>query len=135
MSASIKSAGDIAKMRVAGRVASEVLDFITPHVKPGVTTRELDRLCNDFIVNVQKAIAANVGYAPPGHTPFPGTVCTSVNHVVCHGVPGDKMLKDGDIMNIDVAVIVDGYFGDTSRMYFAGKPSIQAKRLSDITYV
>jgi methionyl aminopeptidase len=134
MSVSIKSAGDIAKMRVAGRVASEVLDFITPHVRPGVTTGELDLLCNDFIVNVQKAFAANVGYAPPGHTPFPGTVCTSVNHVVCHGVPGDKVLKDGDIMNIDVAVIVDGYFGDTSRMYFAGKPSIQAKRLSDITY-
>jgi methionyl aminopeptidase len=134
MSASIKSAENIAKMRHAGRVASEVLDFITPHVTPGVTTGELDRLCNDFIVNVRNVIPANVGYAPPGHTPFPGTVCTSVNHVVCHGIPGDKKLKDGDIMNIDVAVIVDGYFGDTSRMYFAGKPSIQAKRLSDITY-
>ena len=134
MSASIKSPEDIAKMRVAGRVAAEVLDFITPHVRPGVTTGELDRLCNDFIVNVQKVIPANVGYAPPGHTPFPGTVCTSVNHVVCHGIPGDKVLKEGDICNIDVAVIVDGYFGDTSRMYFAGKPSIQARRLSDVTY-
>ena len=134
MSVNIKSPEDIAGMRVAGRIASEVLDFITPHVKPGVTTRELDRLCNDFIVSVQKVIPANVGYAPPGHTPFPGTVCTSVNHVVCHGIPGDKLLKEGDAINIDVAVIVDGYFGDTSRMYFAGKPTIQAKRLSDITY-
>jgi methionyl aminopeptidase len=134
VSASIKSAEDIAKMRVAGRVASEVLDFITPYVKPGVSTGELDRLCNEFIVGEKKVIPANVGYAPPGHTPFPATVCTSVNHVVCHGIPGDKLLKEGDIVNIDVAVIVDGYFGDTSRMYFAGKPSIQAKRLSDITY-
>ena len=134
MSVSIKSAEDVAGMRVAGRVASEVLDYITPYVKPGVTTKELDRLCNEFIVNVQKVIPANVGYAPPGHTPFPGTVCTSVNHVVCHGIPGDKMLKEGDAVNIDVAVIVDGYFGDTSRMYFAGKPTIQAKRLAEITY-
>ena len=134
MSVNIKSAADIAGMRVAGRVASEVLDFITPHVKSGVTTKDIDRLCNDFIVNVQKVIPANVGYAPPGHTPFPGTICTSVNHVVCHGIPGDKVLKDGDAVNIDVAVIVDGFFGDTSRMYFAGKPTIQAKRLADITY-
>lgn len=134
MSVNIKTPQDIAGMRVAGRVASEVLDYITPFVKPGVTTKELDRLCNEFIVNVQKVIPANVGYAPPGHTPFPGTVCTSVNHVVCHGIPGDKVLKEGDAVNIDVAVIVDGYFGDTSRMYFAGKPTIQAKRLSEITY-
>ena len=134
MAVSIKSEADIAGMRVAGRTASEVLDFITPYVKPGVTTGELDRLCNDFIVNVQKAIPANVGYAPPGHEPYPATTCTSVNHVVCHGIPGDKKLKDGDIVNIDVAVIVDGYFGDTSRMYFAGKPAIQARRLAEITY-
>ena len=134
MSVSIKSAEDIEKMRVAGRVAAEVLDFITPHVKPGVTTGEIDRLCNDFIVNEQKVIPANVGYAPPGHAPFPATICTSVNHVVCHGIPGDKQLKDGDMVNIDVAVIVDGYFGDTSRMYFAGKPTIQGRRLADITY-
>jgi methionyl aminopeptidase len=134
LSAAIKTPEEIEKMRTAGRVAAEVLDFIGPHVKPGVSTRELDRICNDFIVREKKVIPANVGYAPPGHTPYPGTVCTSVNHVVCHGIPGDKLLKDGDIVNIDVAVIVDGFFGDTSRMYFAGKPSIQAKRLSDITY-
>jgi len=131
---SIKSAEDIIKMRIAGRVASEVLDFITPHIKPGVTTGELDRLCNDFIVNIQKAIPANVGYAPPGHTPFPGTVCTSVNHVVCHGIPGDRVLKPGDILNIDVTVIKDGFHGDSSRMYYVGEPSIQARRLAEITY-
>ena len=134
MPITIKTPDEIEKMRVAGRLAAEVLQMIAPHVKPGVSTEALDKLCHDHIVNVQQAIPANVGYAPPGHTPFPATVCTSVNHVVCHGIPGEKLLKDGDIVNIDVAVIVDGFFGDTSRMYFAGKPSIQAKRLSDITY-
>ena len=134
MSVIIKSAEDIEKMRVAGRLAAEVLDFITPHVKPGVTTAELDVLCHDYMVNVQGTIPAPLDYAPPGHSPFPKSICTSVNHQVCHGVPGDKVMKAGDIINIDVTVIKDGYHGDTSRMFFAGEPSIQAKRLSSITF-
>jgi len=115
-------------MRVAGRLAAEVLDMIGPHVVPGVTTDELDRLCYEYIVNVQGAIPANVNYRG-----FPKTICTSVNHVVCHGIPNDKRLKAGDIVNIDVTVIKDGFHGDTSRMYFAGKPPVHAQRLSDTT--
>ena len=134
MSVSIKTPEDIEGMRLAGRQTAEILDFIGPYVKPGVTTDELDALCHMFMVDTQKGIAANVGYTPPGHTPFPKSICTSVNHVVCHGVPGDKKLKDGDIVNIDVAMIVNGYFGNTSRMYFAGKPTIAGKRLSEATY-
>lgn len=125
---------DIAKMRVAGRLASEVLDFITPHVKPGVTTGAINKLCHDYIVNVQKTIPAPLNYAPPGHRPFPASVCTSVNHQVCHGIPGDKALKNGDVLNIDVTIIKDGYHGDTSRMFFIGEASIQAKRLCEVTY-
>src|SRR5881394_2221049 len=102
-------------MRVAGRLAAEVLDMIGPHVAPGVTTDDLDRLCNEYIVNVQQAIPANVNYRG-----FPKTICTSVNHVVCHGIPNDKRLKNGDIINIDVTVIRDGFHGDTSRMYSVG---------------
>jgi len=134
MSVTIKSARDIEGMRRAGRMTAEILDYITPFVKPGVTTNELDSLCHRFMIDVQRGIAANVNYTPPGHTPFPKSICTSVNHVVCHGIPGDKKLKDGDIVNIDVAMIVDGYFGDTSRMFYVGKPSIAGKRLSEATY-
>lgn len=133
-SISIKSPEEIGKMRIAGKLASEVLDYIQPFVKVGVTTGELDKLCHDYMVNVQKTIPAPLNYAPPGHDPYPRSICTSVNHQVCHGVPGDKTLKQGDIINIDVTVIKDGYHGDTSRMYFVGEPSIQAKRLAEVTY-
>jgi methionyl aminopeptidase len=134
VSISIKDSEDIAKMRVAGRLAAEVLDFITPHVKPGVSTGELDQLCHDYMVNVQGSVPAPLNYAPPGHTPYPKSICTSVNHQVCHGVPGDKVLKNGDIVNLDITVIKEGYHGDTSRMYYAGEPSIQARRLCNITF-
>ena len=130
----IKTAEEIAGMRVAGRLASEVLDFVAPHVRPGVTTGELDRLCHDYMSNVQHTVPAPLNYAPPGYRPFPKAICTSVNHQVCHGIPGDKALKNGDVLNIDVTVIKDGFHGDTSRMYFVGEPSIAARRLSDVTY-
>ncbi|HET6914434.1 MAG TPA: type I methionyl aminopeptidase [Rhodanobacteraceae bacterium] len=130
MPVTIKTPQDIEKMREAGRLAAEVLALMTEHVKPGVTTEELDRIAHEHIVNVQKAIPANVGYRG-----FPKTLCTSVNHVICHGIPSPgKVLKDGDIVNIDVTVIKDGWHGDTSRMYFAGTPSVLAKRLVDTTH-
>ncbi|MGH8272583.1 MAG: type I methionyl aminopeptidase [Gammaproteobacteria bacterium] len=129
MSVTIKTAEEIEKMRRAARLTAEVLDVVTPHVRPGVSTDELDRLCNEHIVNVQKVTPANVGYRG-----FPKTLCTSVNHVICHGIPSEKTLKDGDILNIDTAVIADGFYGDTSRMYFVGEPSIQARRLVETTY-
>jgi len=130
MSVNLKTPEEIELMRIAGRLASEVLDIVTPYVKPGVTTEELDRICHDHIINVQKATPANVGYRG-----FPKTVCTSVNNVICHGIPSEaKVLKDGDIVNIDVTVIKDGWHGDTSRMYYAGTPSTMAKRLVDTTY-
>jgi methionyl aminopeptidase len=129
MKITIKTPDQLAKMRVAGRLASEVLDMIGEHVKPGVTTDDLDRLCHEHIVNRQKAIPANVGYRG-----FPKTICTSVNNVICHGIPSPtKTLKAGDIVNIDVTVIKDGFHGDTSRMYFVGAPSVMAKRLVDVT--
>lgn len=134
MSVTIKSPEEIEIMRVAGRLAAEVLDFIAPHVRPNVTTDELDALCHDYMVNVQKTVPAPLNYAPPGYQPYPKSICTSVNHVVCHGVPGPKKLKAGDVINVDVTVIKDGFHGDTSRMFFVGEPSIQARRLSDITY-
>jgi len=134
MAITIKNEQDIQKMRVAGKLASEVLDFITPHVVAGVTTEKLDQLCHDYMVNVQKTIPAPLNYAPEGHTPYPKSICTSVNHQICHGVPGEKVLKNGDIVNIDITVIKDGYHGDTSRMFYVGEPSIQAKRLCEITY-
>lgn len=130
----IKNAEDIAAMRVAGRLAAEVLDFVTPHVKPGVTTAELDAICHDYMVKVQGTTPAPLNYAPPGYRPFPKSICTSVNHQVCHGIPGDRVLKNGDIVNIDVTVIKDGYHGDTSRMFYVGQPSIAARRLCEITY-
>ena len=134
MSVTIKSPEEIEKMRLAGRLAAEVLDFITPYVKPGVTTGELDDLCHRYMVEVQHTVPAPLNYAPPGYEPFPRSICTSVNHVVCHGIPGDKRLRAGDVVNIDVTVIKDGYHGDTSRMFYVGDPSIQARRLSEITY-
>jgi len=115
--------------RAAGALAAEVLHMLVPHVKPGVSTDDLDRLCHDHIVNVQKAVPANVGYRG-----FPKTVCTSVNHVVCHGIPGERKLLEGDIVNIDVTVILNGWHGDTSRMYVAGQPSTRAKMLMQVTY-
>ncbi len=134
MSITIKTAEDIAAMRVACRLASEVLDMLTPHVKAGITTNELDRLAHDHIVHVQKAIPAPLNYAPPGYTPYPKSICTSVNDQICHGVPNDKALKNGDIVNIDITVIKDGWHGDTSRMFIVGEGSIAAKRLCSITY-
>jgi methionyl aminopeptidase len=131
---SIKSANEIEKMRVAGKLAAEVLDFAATHVKPGITTGELDRLCHDYMVNIQKTVPAPLNYAPPGHKPYPKSICTSVNHQVCHGIPGERELRNGDIVNIDVTVIKDGFHGDTSRMFYVGKPSIQAKRLCNIAY-
>ena len=134
MSVAIKSDDDIARMRVAGRLAAEVLDYLAPFVKPGVTTGEIDRLAHDYMVGVQQTTPATLNYAPPGHSPYPASLCTSANHVVCHGIPGDRKLKQGDILNVDVTVIRDGYHGDTSRMFFVGAPSIQARRLVEVTY-
>ncbi len=127
MSVTIKTNQEIEKMRVAGRLASEVLDMIDEHVVSGVTTDELNKICHDYIVQQQDAIPAPLNYRG-----FPKSICTSVNHVICHGIPGEKRLKKGDIINIDVTVIKDGYHGDNSRMYYVGKPSIMAKRLCDI---
>jgi methionyl aminopeptidase len=129
-----KPAEDIAKMRIAGRLASEVLDYIGQFVKPGISTDEIDRLCHNYMVDVQGTVPAPLNYAPPGYSPYPKSICTSINHVVCHGVPGEKKLKTGDILNIDITVIKDGFHGDTSRMFHVGQTSIQARRLCDITY-
>lgn len=129
MPVTIKTPEEQQKMREAGRLAAEVLDLIGEHVVPGVTTEELDAICHQHIVQVQQAIPANVNYRG-----FPKTICASVNHVVCHGIPNDKRLKAGDILNVDVTVIRDGYHGDTSRMYFVGKPTAHAKRLVEVTF-
>ena len=129
MRVTIKTPEEVEKMRIAGRLAAEVLRMIRPHVQPGVTTDELDRICHDYIVNEQQAIPAPLNYKG-----FPRSICTSVNHQVCHGIPGDKRLKKGDIVNIDITVIKDGFHGDTSKMFYIGEPSIQAKRLVQITH-
>jgi len=129
MPVTLKTPAEIEKMRIAGRLAAEVLRMIRSHVRPGITTGELDGLCHDYIVNVQQAIPAPLHYKG-----FPRSICTSINHQVCHGIPGEKKLKKGDIINIDVTVIKDGYHGDTSKMYFVGESSIQAKRLVQITH-
>jgi methionyl aminopeptidase len=134
MTITLKTEQEIQAMRVAGRLASEVLDFIGPQIVPGITTGEIDRICHEYMVNVQKTIPAPLNYCPPGFTPYPKSICTSVNHQVCHGIPGDKILKSGDVVNVDVTVIKDGFHGDTSRMFFVGEPSIAAKRLCEITY-
>lgn len=126
----IKTPQEIEKMRVAGKLAAAVLQMIGPHVKKGVTTAQLDKLCHDYIVDQQQAVPAPLNY---GHPPFPKSICTSVNHVICHGIPADKKLKDGDIVNIDVTVIKDGYHGDSSKMFIVGKPSILAERLVRVT--
>jgi methionyl aminopeptidase len=115
-------------MRVAGRLAAEVLEIIEPHVQPGISTLELDRICHEHIVNVQKAIPAPLNYRG-----FPRSICTSVNQVVCHGIPGEKQLKKGDIINIDITIIKDGYHGDTSKMFTVGQPSVLAQRLIGVT--
>src|SRR5882672_595335 len=130
----LKTAEEIERMRLAGKLAAEVLDFVSQRVKPGITTGELDRLCHDLIVDEQKAIPAPLNYAPPGYKPFPKSICTSVNHQVCHGVPGERVLKPGDTLNIDITVIKAGFHGDCSRMFYVGEPSIQAKRLVDATF-
>ena len=124
MAVSIKTAEEIEKMRVAGKLAADVLTMIEPHVQAGITTEELNQICHDYIVNEQQAIPAPLNYHG-----FPRSICTSVNHVICHGIPSEKKLKDGDIINIDITVIKDGYHGDTSKMFQIGKPSILAQRL------
>jgi len=125
---------ELDQMRAACQAAAQVLDFIGPHVKAGVTTGELDRLCLQYMTDVLHVKSATIGYGPPGYPPFTGAICTSVNHQICHGVPGDKVLKNGDSLNIDVTVIKDGWFGDTSRMFFVGEQSILSRRLAEITY-
>ena len=125
MSVSIKTADQIEKMRIVGRLAAEVLEMIGPHVQAGVTTNDLDKICHDYIVNEQQAIPAPLNYHG-----FPKSICTSVNQVICHGIPNEKRLKKGDMINIDVTVIKDGFHGDTSKMFFVGEPSIQAKRVA-----
>jgi methionyl aminopeptidase len=125
----IKTPDEQAAMRVAGRLAAEVLDMIGEHVRPGVTTAELDAICHDFIVHTQRAIPAPLNYRG-----FPKSICTSVNHVVCHGIPGDRRLKDGDIVNIDITVIKDGFHGDTSRMFYVGEPPVLGRRVSEIAH-
>ena len=124
----IKNASEIEKMRVAGKLAAEVLDWLAPQVVPGISTDELNTLCHDYIVNVQGCIPAPLNYRG-----FPKSICTSINHVVCHGIPNDKKLKSGDIINIDITVIKDGYHGDTSKMFLVGEVSLHAKRLVKIT--
>ncbi|MGM0562752.1 MAG: type I methionyl aminopeptidase [Pseudomonadota bacterium] len=127
MAVTLKTAEEFEKMRVAGRLAAEVLEMIEEHIVPGVTTGELDEICHHHITEVQQAIPAPLNYHG-----FPKSICTSINHVVCHGIPGDRVLKKGDALNIDITVIKDGYHGDTSKMFFVGEPKIQAKRLSEV---
>lgn len=129
MAIKIKTTEEIEKMRIAGQLAADVLNMIEPHVKPGVSTDELNTICHDYIVNEQQAIPAPLNYGSP---PFPKSICTSVNHVICHGIPSEKKLKKGDAINIDITVIKDGYHGDTSKMFFADKPTIPAKRISAV---
>jgi methionyl aminopeptidase len=134
MSITYKDAAGIQGMRTACRLASELLDYLTPFIKPGVTTNEIDKLAHDYIVDVQKAIPAPLNYAPGGYKPYPKSICTSINHQVCHGIPNDKPLKKGDSVNVDVTVIKDGWHGDSSRMFLVGEVSIAARRLAAITY-
>lgn len=129
MTVTIKTPDEQDKMRIAGRLAADVLDMVGDYVKPGITTNEINDLCHKHITEIQNAVPAPLNYRG-----FPKSVCTSVNHVVCHGIPGDRRLKSGDAVNIDVTVIKDGFHGDTSRMFFAGKPSIQAQRLAQVAY-
>ncbi|RYF35275.1 MAG: M24 family metallopeptidase, partial [Comamonadaceae bacterium] len=128
MGITYKDQEGIQGMRTACRMAAEVLDHLTDHIKPGITTREIDRLAAEYMKH-QGSVSATLGYQPPGYPPYPASLCTSVNHVVCHGIPNDKPLKKGDIVNVDVTVIKDGWYGDTSRMFIVGEASIAAKRL------
>ena len=129
MNVTIKTPSEQDKMRVAGRLAADVLDMIAAHVKPGITTGELDQICHKYIVETQDAIPAPLNYRG-----FPKSICTSINHVVCHGIPGERQLKSGDVLNIDITVIKDEYHGDTSRMFFVGKPGVQAERLAKVAF-
>jgi methionyl aminopeptidase len=129
MAVTIKTGDEIDKMRIAGRLAADVLEMIGPHVQPGVSTDELDRICHDYIVDTQQAVPAPLNYRG-----FPKSICTSLNHQVCHGIPGDRRLKTGDMLNIDVTVIKDGFHGDTSKIFFVGEPSVIARRLAAVTY-
>jgi methionyl aminopeptidase len=129
MSVSIKTPEEISKMRISGRLASEVLEFIAPHVNAGISTNELDQLCHDYMINSQDTIPAPLNYRG-----FPKSICTSVNHQICHGIPSERVLKNGDMINIDITVIKDGYHGDTSKTFFVGKPSVLANRLSATSY-
>jgi methionyl aminopeptidase len=129
MAVTIKSPEEIEKMRTAGKLAGEVLEMIGPHVQEGITTDELNSICHDYIVDVQKAIPAPLNY-----NGFPKSICTSVNHVVCHGIPGKRALKQGDIINIDITVIKDGYHGDTSKMFFIGEPSVKAAHVVKVAH-
>ena len=128
MAVNIKSPEEIEKMRIAGKLAADVLEMIAPHVKAGISTNELDQICHKYIVEEQDAIPAPLNYHG-----FPKSICTSTNHTVCHGIPSDKKLKKGDIVNIDITIIKDGYHGDTSKMFYVGEPSIKAKRISEIS--
>ncbi len=129
MTIKIKTADEIEKMRTAGRLAADVLTMVEPHIQPGITTEEINQICHDYIVNEQQAIPAPLNYHG-----FPKSICTSVNHQVCHGIPGAKKLKSGDIVNVDITVIKDGYHGDTSKMFYIGEPSIQARRVCENSY-
>jgi methionyl aminopeptidase len=129
MAVTIKTAAEIEKMRLAGKLAAEVLEMIEPHVQPGISTEQLDRICHDYIIHEQKAIPAPLNYHG-----FPKSICTSVNHQVCHGIPGPKILKNGDIVNIDITVIKNGFHGDTSKMFMVGTPSVLAKRVSEVAH-
>ncbi len=129
MTATIKTTEEIEKMRIAGRLAAEVLEMIGEHVKAGASTDELDHLCHDYIVNDQQAVPAPLNYRG-----FPKSICTSLNHQVCHGIPGDRRLKAGDMLNIDITIIKDGFHGDTSKIFFVGEPAVLCKRLASVTY-
>ena len=135
MKSIFKDESDLNGMRHAGKLASEVLDFITPQIQEGVSTETIDRLCHEYMRDVQNTIPAPLNYQPPGYPPFPKSICTSVNDVICHGIPGERILKSGDIVNLDITVITpDGYYGDTSRMFLVGEASIMANRLCQITF-
>jgi len=129
MTIHIKSLEEQELMRIAGRLTADVLDMIGQHVRPGISTGELDQICHDYIVNVQEAIPAPLNYRG-----FPKSTCTSVNHVVCHGIPGERLLRNGDMVNIDITVIKNGLHGDSSRIFHAGKPSVQAQRIAQVAY-
>ena len=134
MSITYKDAAGIEGVRLAGRLAGELLDYLTPFVKPGATTNEINQLAHDYMTQVQGTVPATLGYGPPNYPPYPKSLCTSVNHQVCHGIPNDKLLKKGDIVNVDVTGIKNGWHGDSSRMFMVGEVSIAAKRLCQVTY-